>query len=146
MVLIKTYIESIPPALEESAQIDGAGVMRRLFSIVLPLSIPILATIPLCTAVGQWNSFSDTLLYITDKRLYTLQYILQMYFRQADALAKQLANGVMDSSMIENMVGSISTNSIRLTITVIVTFPIMCVYPFVQKYFMKGIMVGAVKG
>lgn len=146
MVLIKTYIESIPPALEESAQIDGAGVMRRLFSIVLPLSIPILATITLFTAVGQWNSFSDTLLYITDKRLYTLQYILQMYFRQADALAKQLANGVMDSSMIENMVGSISTNSIRLTITVIVTFPIMCVYPFVQKYFMKGIMVGAVKG
>ena len=66
--------------------------------------------------------------------------------QQADALAKQLANGVMDSSMIENMVGSISTNSIRLTITVIVTFPIMCVYPFVQKYFMKGIMVGAVKG
>ena len=146
MVLIKTYIESSPPALEESAQIDGAGVMRRLFSIVLPLSIPILATITLFTAVGQWNSFSDTLLYITDKRLYTLQYILQMYFRQADALAKQLANGVMDSSMIENMVGSISTNSIRLTITVIVTFPIMCVYPFVQKYFMKGIMVGAVKG
>lgn len=146
MVLIKTYIESIPPALEESAQIDGAGVMRRLFSIVLPLSIPILATITLFTAVGQWNSFSDTLLYITNKKLYTLQYILQMYFRQADALAKQLANGVMDSSMIENMVGSISTNSIRLTITAIVTFPIMCVYPFVQKYFMKGIMVGAVKG
>ena len=146
MVLIKTYIESIPAALEESAQIDGAGVIRRLFSIVIPLSIPILATITLFTAVGQWNSFSDTLLYVTDERLYTLQYILQMYFRQADILSKQLANGVMDSSMIENMVGSISTTSIRLTITVIVTLPIMCVYPFVQKYFLKGIMIGAVKG
>ncbi len=146
MVLIKTYMESIPAALEESAQIDGAGVIRRLFAIVLPLSIPILATITLFTAVGQWNSFSDTLLYVTDEKLYTLQYILQMYFRQADILSKQLANGVMDSSIVENMVGSISTTSIRLTITVIVTFPIMCVYPFVQKYFLKGIMIGAVKG
>ena len=145
MVLIKTYMESIPAALEESAQIDGAGVIRRLFAIVLPLSIPILATITLFTAVGQWNSFSDTLLYVTDEKLYTLQYILQMYFRQADILSKQLANGVMDSSIVENMVGSISTTSIRLTITVIVTFPIMCVYPFVQKYFLKGIMIGAVK-
>lgn len=146
MVLIKTYMESIPAALEESAQIDGAGVIRRLFAIILPLSIPILATITLFTAVGQWNSFSDTLLYVTDEKLYTLQYILQMYFRQADILSKQLANGVMDSSIVENMVGSISTTSIRLTITVIVTFPIMCVYPFVQKYFLKGIMIGAVKG
>ena len=146
MVLVKTYIESIPPALEESAQIDGAGAMRRLFSIVLPLSIPILATITLFTAVGQWNSFTDTLFYIGTPKLYTLQYILQMYFRQADALSKQMANGVVETSMVENLQGSISTTSIRLTITVIVTFPIMCVYPFVQKYFLKGIMIGAVKG
>ncbi|MBR4235436.1 MAG: carbohydrate ABC transporter permease [Clostridia bacterium] len=146
MVLIKTYFESIPAALEESAQIDGAGVLRRFFWVALPLSVPILATITLFTAVGQWNSFTDTLLYITNGKLYTLQYILQMYFRQADILSKQLANGVMDSSIVENMVGSISTASIRLTITVIVTFPIMCVYPFVQRYFLKGIMIGAVKG
>ncbi len=146
MVLVKTYIESIPAALEESAQIDGAGALRRLFSIVLPLSIPILATITLFTAVGQWNSFTDTLFYISTPRLYTLQYILQMYFRQADALSKQMANGVVETSMVENLQGSISTTSIRLTITVIVTFPIMCVYPFVQKYFLKGIMIGAVKG
>lgn len=146
MVLVKTYIESIPPALEESAQLDGAGSMRRLISIIIPLSIPILATITLFTAVGQWNSFTDTLFYINDTKLYTLQYILQMYFRQADALSKQIANGAVESSMVENLTGSISTTSIRLTITVIVTFPIMCVYPFVQKYFLKGIMVGAVKG
>ena len=146
VLLMLNFFRGIPRGIEEAAIVDGAGWFTTLVKIYLPLSLPSLATITLFTAVGQWNSFSDTLLYITDKRLYTLQYILQMYFRQADALAKQLANGVMDSSMIENMVGSISTNSIRLTITVIVTFPIMCVYPFVQKYFMKGIMVGAVKG
>ena len=143
LVLIKTYIESLPASIEESAQIDGAGVLSRLFIIILPLSIPILATVTLFSAVGQWNSFMDTLLYITDSKLYTLQYTLQMYFRQADTLSKQIASGTASA---ESVAQSLSPTTIRLTITVIVTIPILFVYPFVQRFFVKGIMVGAVKG
>ena len=143
MVLIKTYIESIPGSMEESAEIDGAGVMVRFFRIILPLSVPILATVTLFSAVGQWNSFMDTLLYITDKSLYTMQYTLQMYFRQADVVSKQIASGIASADSVAQ---SVSPSTIRLTITVIVTVPIVCVYPFVQRYFVKGIMIGAVKG
>lgn len=143
MVLIKTYIESIPASMEESAEIDGAGVLVRFIRIVLPLSVPILATVTLFSAVGQWNSFMDTLLYITDSKLYTLQYTLQMYFRQADVISKQVASGI---SSADSIAQSLSPMTIRLTITVIVTVPILCVYPFVQRYFVKGIMIGAVKG
>lgn len=143
MVLIKTYIESIPASMEESAEIDGAGVLRRFVSIILPLSVPILATVTLFVAVGQWNSFMDTLLYITKDELYTLQYTLQMYFRQADVISKQIASGI---SSADSIAQALSPTTIRLTITVIVTVPILCVYPFVQRYFVKGIMIGAVKG
>lgn len=143
MVLIKTYIESIPASMEESAEIDGAGVLRRFFKIILPLSVPILATVTLFSAVGQWNSFMDTLLYITDDNLYTMQYVLQMYFRQADVISKQVASGI---SSTDSIAQALSPTTIRLTITVIVTVPILCVYPFVQRYFVSGIMIGAVKG
>lgn len=139
MVLIKTYIESLPAELEESAEIDGAGYMRRFVSIVLPLSVPIIATVSLFTAVSQWNAFMDCLLYVTKPQLYTLQYILQMYFRQAQQLAQQLEMGG-DSAF------QATPKGIQMTITMVITIPIICVYPFVQRYFVKGIMVGAIKG
>lgn len=144
MVLIKTYIEQIPTALEESAQIDGAGYLRRYFSIILPLSIPILATIAVFVAVGQWNSFMDTVLFVSDYRLYTLQFLLYQYFQQADSVAKLVRSGIDISTLnIERM---ITPTSVRLTITVIITVPIFLVYPFMQRYFVKGIMIGAIKG
>ena len=139
MVLVKTFIESLPAGLEESAAIDGAGYMTRFFRIVLPLCTPILATVGLFTAVGQWNSYMDCLLYITDPNLYTLQYILQMYFRMANQMAQQLEMGG-DSAF------QASPKAIQLTITMVITLPILFVYPFVQRYFVKGIMVGAIKG
>ena len=79
MILVKTFMESIPPSLEESAEIDGAGFLTRYFRIALPLSLPIIATVALFSMVGQWNSFMDTLLYIRDYNLYTLQYIPVSY-------------------------------------------------------------------
>lgn len=144
MVLVKTYIESIPASMEESAQIDGAGVFTRLFKIVMPLSVPILATITLFTIVGQWNSYMDTMLYIEDKNLYTLQFRLQILFKQIQNLALSLSEH--GGAGAGNFQDKIAPTTVRLTITVIVTVPIMCVYPFVQNYFVKGIMVGAVKG
>ena len=116
MVLIKTYIESLPAELEESAEIDGAGYIRRFVSIVLPLSVPIIATVSLFTAVSQWNSFMDCLLYITKPQLYTLQYILQMYFRQAQQLAQQLEMGG-DSAF------QATPKGIQMTITMVITIP-----------------------
>lgn len=144
MVLVKTYIESLPASLEESAQIDGAGYFRRFTVIVLPLCVPILATIALYSAVGHWNNFMDCLLYIQSPKLYTLQYILNMYFRQAAQLAQQIANGTVSAN--EQALNALTPTSVKLTVTVVITVPILLVYPFVQRYFAKGIMVGAVKG
>jgi len=145
MVLIKTYIESIPAEVEESASIDGAGYFTRFFIIVLPLSIPIIATVALFSAVGHWNAFMDCLLYIQQPKLYTLQYILQMYFRQAAQLATQLSQGIGGSGAAETL-NALTPTSVKLTITIVVTVPILLVYPFVQRFFVKGIMVGDVKG
>jgi ABC-type glycerol-3-phosphate transport system permease component len=141
MVLIKTYIESIPISLEESAMIDGAGYYKRFFRIIIPLCKPILATIALFCMVSQWNSFMDTLLYITDYKLYTLQYILyQMIHNTASIQSLAESGEYIDKAEM------LSSTTIMLTVTIIITLPIICVYPFVQKYFVKGIMIGAVKG
>lgn len=145
MVLIKTYMESISPALEESAQIDGAGYFTRFTRIVLPLCVPILATVALFSAVGHWNSYMDTLIYITDYKLYTLQYLLYEYINQAKNLAAQIAQGSLSVSEVDPS-KIVSPTSVQLTVTIVVVFPIICVYPFLQRYYVKGIMVGAVKG
>ena len=92
IILVKTYIESIPPALEESAQIDSAGYWTRFTRIVLPLCMPILATVTVFSAVGQWNSFQDTLFLMTDRKLYTLQFLLYRYINESNALATILKN------------------------------------------------------
>ena len=145
LILCKTYIESIPSALEESAEIDGAGYLTRYFRIILPLAKPILATIAIFAAVGQWNSFMDCVLYIKNSKLFTLQYILQLYLTQANALASIMQSdpsamtGVDPSTLLTPI-------TVRYTISIITILPILVVYPFFQKYFVKGIMIGAVKG
>ena len=145
MVLIKTYMESISPALEESAEIDGAGYFVRFTRIVMPLCVPILATVVLFSAVGHWNSYMDTLIYVTDYKLYTLQYLLYEYINQAKNLATQIAQGSLGVSEIDPS-RVVSPTSVQLTVTIVVIFPIICVYPFLQRYYVKGIMIGAVKG
>lgn len=143
MILIKTYIESLPPELEESAEIDGAGYLTRMFRIVLPLSKPILATIALFSAVRQWNSIFDTKMYITDTDLYTLQFTLYEYQQQVKSVQDTLTQMGLGNA---HLATATSTQSLRLTMTAVTVIPIMCVYPFIQKYYMKGIMLGAVKG
>ena len=138
MVLVKTNIEGMGEELEESAYLDGAGYLTRFFRIVLPLQKPILATISLFTAVNQWNDFFMTKLYITNTKLYTLQFLLYELLNQVAAAAEQI-----DSTATE---ATITPTGIRMTLTAIVIIPIICVYPFVQKFYVKGLMVGAVKG
>ena len=142
MILVKTYIESLPSDLEESAEIDGAGYFSRMFRIVFPLSKPILATIALFAAVGHWNSVFDTKLYINNPDLYTLQFTLYEYQEQVRAIQDTLIQMGVDV----NMQTEISSVSLRLTMTAVTVIPIICVYPSIQKYYMKGMLLGAVKG
>ena len=145
IIMVKTYMESLPPALQEAAEIDGAGVLTRFFKVVLPTSTPILATIAIWAAVSQWNSFQDTLIYITNEKLYSLQYLLYVYLNQASSLATLVKStgGVASAAALANMQ---TPTSIRMTVSVIVVLPILFIYPMFQKYFVKGIMIGSVKG
>lgn len=138
MILVKTSIESMPAELEESAFLDGAGYFTRFFRIVLPLQKPILATVGLFSAVHHWNDFFTTMLYITNPKLYTLQFQLYELLNQIRSAAEQVTS--------DDRFASITPTGIRLTLTAIVVIPIMMVYPFIQKYYVKGIMIGAVKG
>jgi len=145
LVLVKTYVESISPSMEESAEMDGASTMRVFFSIIFPLCKPIVATIAVFTAVMQWNQFIDTLILMTNNtRLYTLQFLLWQYLNEAKSLVTLLqgSGGAMhiDPSRF------LTSTSIKMTISMVVVFPILFIYPFFQRYFVKGIMLGAVKG
>lgn len=147
VILVKTYIENTPQALQEAAQIDGAGYFTIFLKVVWPLCVPILATVAIFAAVGQWNSFTDTLLLMTDSHLYTLQFILYRYLNQASSLASIMRNsGAGIGQSVSNLAGSQTAQSVRMTVSVVVILPILFVYPFFQRYFVGGIIIGAVKG
>lgn len=146
IIMAKTYVESIPPALQEAAEIDGAGTMTVFAKVILPTCKPIMATIAIWSAVGQWNSFQDTLIYITDQKLYSLQYLLYTYLNQASLLATMVQQSGGNVSAVANLATQQTPTSIRMTISVIVVLPILFVYPIFQKSFVKGIMIGSVKG
>jgi putative aldouronate transport system permease protein len=147
VILIKTYIESLPASLEESAEIDGAGSLRRYISIVIPLTTPILATVAIFAAIGHWNSYTDTLFLVTRENLFTLQYLLYKYMSEAERLAAILrANPNQLAAVGGNFLDRLTPTAVRYTVSVIAVLPILFVYPFFQRYFIKGIMIGAVKG
>lgn len=146
IIMAKTYVESIPPALQEAAEIDGAGTMTVFAKVILPTCKPIMATIAIWSAVGQWNSFQDTLIYITDQKLYSLQYLLYTYLNQASSLATMVQQSGGNVSAVANLATQQTPTSIRMTISIIVVLPILFVYPIFQKSFVKGIMIGSVKG
>lgn len=144
LILVKTYIESIPASLQESAKMDGAGYIKIFTKIIMPLSIPIIATLAIFSAVGQWNSYLDTLFYVTKSNLFTLQYVLYNYLNELNALAQLLANNPNNANIDPSLL--LTPTSIRLTISMVIILPIFFVYPLGQKYFLSGIMLGAVKG
>ena len=147
IILVKTYIESIPAELEESAFIDGASHMKIFRNIIWPLSKPILATIAIFGAVGHWNSFMDSILYMSGTpELQTLQHRLYIYLNQTTSLANVMQNGVSSSQAANAMASVMDAKTIKYTISMVTVIPILAVYPFMQRYFEKGIMLGAVKG
>lgn len=147
IILIKTYIENTPIALQEAAEIDGAGVLRIYAQVVVPITKPVLATVAIFSAVGQWNAFQDTLILMTDQKLHTLQYTLYQYINQASSLARliQTTGGAISESIV-NAATKQTPTSVRMTVSVIVVIPILLVYPIFQRFFVKGIMIGSVKG
>lgn len=145
IILVKTYIESIPGELEESAFIDGASYMVVFRKLIWPLSKPILATIAIFGAVGHWNSFQDSLLYMQgDSSLFTLQHRLYVYLNMSSNIAALMSQGGTRAQ--QAMEQALNAKVIKYTISMVSVIPIFCVYPFMQRYFEKGIMLGAVKG
>ena len=146
IILVKTYVESLPKALQEAAEIDGAGIFKVFYKIVLPTCTPILATVSIFSAVNQWNSYQDTLIYITEQKLYSLQYLLYTYINQASSLAAMVKNSGTAADSSAALATQQTGTSIRMTVSVIVVLPILCIYPMFQRFFVKGIMIGSVKG
>ncbi|MBD5531789.1 MAG: carbohydrate ABC transporter permease [Lachnospiraceae bacterium] len=145
IILVKTYIESIPGELEESAFMDGAGYLTVFWKIVWPLSRPILATIAIFGAVGHWNSFTDSLILMQNTpKLYTLQHLLYNYLNQATNIGAAMNSG--DSAAAAAAAEMLNNKVIKYTVAMTSIIPILLVYPFMQRYFEKGIMLGAVKG
>lgn len=143
MIVLRTYIVGLPDALVESARIDGASEFRTFFQIILPLCTPVLATVALFVAVGAWNSWFDTYLYNGSKKdLYTLQYLLKMKLATTQN-SSNAANSTADALVNTTKVASIT---IRCAITVVSAAPILVVYPFLQRYFVTGMVLGSVKG
>lgn len=138
MILVRNYIESVPESIFESAKIDGANDLIIFFRMVLPLSKPIIMTIALFVAIGHWNSWFDAYLYTNSQNLKTMQSILV-------EILNQYQTSDAGVSAANRMAQSITPDSIRMAATMVTTIPIIMVYPFIQRYFVKGIMLGSVK-
>jgi putative aldouronate transport system permease protein len=145
VILVKTFIESVPSSLEESANLDGAGYITAFVKVILPLITPIIATLAIFSAVDQWNRFTDTLMLMPGGKNYTLQYVLYKYQSEASALA-QMMRTTQDSTAVASLSTKQTALSVRMTVSMVVVAPILLVYPYFQKYFIKGILIGAVKG
>jgi putative aldouronate transport system permease protein len=142
LIVIRSFIENLPDNILESAKIDGAGEFRTFFSICLPLCTPVLATVALFTGVWQWNSWFDVFLYNSShEHLSTLQYELQKTLQFSNASNR----GVDFQAMQSRGATQVTPVAIRATMTIVASVPIIMVYPFLQKYFVKGMMVGGVK-
>jgi putative aldouronate transport system permease protein len=143
-VVIRTYMKSLPESIIESARIDGCGDFWIFIRIILPLCLPVLATIALFVAVDSWNAWFDTLIYNSgEARLHTLQYKLMEYIQSSQSQAKSA--GDVGSMSMQSTAGMVTPVSIRAAVTVVAALPILVVYPFMQRYFVVGLNVGGVK-
>jgi len=139
MIISKTFMSSIPDAITESAKIDGANDFLIYIRLILPLSVPLIATIGLFTALAYWNDWYNSMLFIDNENMFTLQYYLQRLLGSVEALRR-----IAEKSGIE--IPQLPMESMKMAMTIIVTGPIILLYPFVQRYFVKGLTIGAVKG
>jgi len=144
IIIMRTFFQQIPGELVESAKIDGAGELRIFFTIIAPLSKPVIATISLFSLLNRWNEWFITLVYILDQNLFTLQYLLQQILQQAEFVRSFILNFPGASGQIN--LSQVPTLSMRYAMTVMAAGPMLVIFPFFQKYFTRGLTVGAVKG
>lgn len=140
MIIFRSFFNELPAGLEESARLDGANDLMIFIRIVIPLSAPVIATIALFNGVGHWNDYFTGVMYINDAELQPIQTYLFRIIASASASKTVVA---MPAGVTAQQV---SSQSVRLATMVVTTFPIMCVYPFLQKYFVKGMLIGSIKG
>jgi len=143
MVLVRTYFDGIPSALSESAFIDGAGEWRIFFQIYIPLAVPVLATIALFIGVGHWNDWFTGAYYVSNIKLYPAATLLQKILTEATASQNVIVGHETSTTITAS---TITPMSLQMAFIIILTMPIVVVYPFLQKYYVKGVMVGAIKG
>ena len=141
IIIIRTFFQKLPKSLIESAKLDGASELRIFSNIVLPLSKPVIATIALMTMLAKWNDWNTSLIYIRDQKLYSLQYLLQKILREVEFM-----KSVADSGMNISLQNDIPTEPARFAMVIIAAGPMLVIFPFFQKYFTRGLTIGAVKG
>jgi multiple sugar transport system permease protein/putative aldouronate transport system permease protein len=141
VILIKTYIESIPADIEESAKMDGAGFFRTFFQIILPISTPILGAVAMFSAVNQWNAWYDNLMLVQENSLRTLQLMLYQVMNNMKVVMNDPRSAAQAS-----VINRPSMTSVRSAIAMVSVIPVLAAYPFLQRSFAKGILLGAVKG
>ena len=139
LLLLRTFFANIPEELEDAARIDGAGEWRLIFRIVLPLSVPVLATLTLFYAVAHWNSFFNVMIYIHDTSKFNLSVLVQNMIRSSSVLTEM-------SNMNPDEYTKLTPEAVKSASVIVMTLPMLIVYPFMQKYFVKGVMLGAIKG
>ncbi|MCD9023859.1 carbohydrate ABC transporter permease [Cohnella silvisoli] len=144
MIIVRTYIQSLPNGLEEAAIIDGANEVQILTRIIIPLSMPVMATVILWLAVTHWNDWTTSLYFITKKDLYTLQFVMYKVIKEAE-LVNELAVTQARMGGGGNQAVAVTPESIKAATIIVATFPIVALYPFLQKYFIQGVMIGAIK-
>lgn len=144
LLIMKSYIMAIPESLIDAAKIDGCGEVRTLFQVVFPLIKPALATVGLFIALAYWNDWYNAMLYIKAEEKYPLQYFLYQQVNNIEAYKKLIANNAVSSAIVSSV--SLPTQTLKMALTIVVTGPIVLAYPLVQKYFVQGITIGAVKG
>ncbi len=144
LLIMKSYILGIPDSLIDAAKIDGCGEFRTLVQVVVPLIKPALATVGLFIALAYWNDWYNAMLYIKTEEKYPLQYFLYQQVNNIEGYKKLIANGSVSSAVVSSV--NLPTQTLKMALTIVVTGPIVLAYPFVQKYFVQGITIGAVKG
>lgn len=145
MFVMLKFLQGIPEALIESAELDGAGPVRILFKIIMPLSKPMLAALGLFTAVGHWNDWFAGAFYVSDQSLIPVQTFLQQLLNASDLSAVMGSNNNQEA-LARGSSQNITLMSIKMAVVMVSALPILCVYPFLQKYFVKGVLIGSVKG
>lgn len=143
MIIMRSFFAELPAGLVEAAKIDGAGEYRIFFQIVLPLSKAVVATIVLFSLVGHWNSYFDSMMYTSSQSLQTIQFFLKKMITDPGTASSLASSAAM---AIPSEARKVTPQTIKLAAMVVTSLPIICVYPFLQKYFVKGTMIGSVKG